>query len=350
MCGESFYAMGQGVTASLRKWGPDFLDDTIVAYLKGHDLVLCNVECVLSDLGANRYSLRRSQMRGRPLDAKLLHQWGLNVANVANNHILEHGLEAAVDTVRNLKNAGLNVVGAGQNGNFGGDIGATQLSLKGQDISILGVCLRNEKYAYFTEQWDSLIDTVQALSRNNTSVIVSIHWGDELMDRPGIAIKDRANQLRDAGAVVIAGHHPHVVQGIENHQGRLTAYSLGNFIFNGFLPDTRWSVILSLTLSGNHVKEWEYKIIEQDQDHRPQFPGHQRLADLDREMQRRNALLECSLSSEDYEQKYKEDLCCHHETAKKELHEYVRKRFWTYPPIFWPQVLLRPVKRRLGLW
>ncbi len=350
MCGDSFYAMGQGVAASLKRWGNVFLDNEIVSYLKGHDITLCNIECVLSNIGANRYSLKKTQMRGRPENAEVLHNWGFNVANVANNHILEHGLDAATDTVRNLKAAGIKVVGAGENEDFGEGIKEVQLSLQGHNIAIFGICLRDEKYAYCKDQWGRLLTKIQELTRQNVAVLVSIHWGDELIDRPNLSIKDRARQLRDAGAVIVAGHHPHVVQGVEENQGQIVAYSLGNFIFNGFLPDTCWSIILSLTLSGNRVKDWTYRIVEKDQDHRPHFCDKQRLLELDSEMQRRITLLKESQTSNDYEQEYRRELLGLKKEASKSLRKLLRKRFWSYAPVFWPQILMRPIKRRLGIW
>ncbi len=350
MMGDSFYAMNQGVASSIRKWGSDFLHEDIVRYLKQHDLVLCNVECVLSDVGANRFSLRKTQMRGRPQDAALLKQWGFNVANVANNHILEHGLGAAVDTVVNLKNCGLDVIGAGQNEDFKDGITKVCLSLKGHKISILGACLRNEKYAHYnTDHNEALLDLVKETSQDSTT-IVSIHWGDELIDRPSISTKSYAKQLRDAGAVIIAGHHPHVLQGIEDHDGSITAYSLGNFIFNGFLRDTCWSAIISVTLSEHKVKKWEYRLVEKDKDHRPHFCEHQRLSELTEETERRIELLKDSSDSQEYELKYRKELLELKKQASSQLYKLIAKSFFTYKPIYLPQILLRPIKRRLKLW
>ena len=63
-------------------------------------------------------------------------------------------------------------------------------------------------------------------------VIVSVHWGDELIDRPSMWQRLIAREFIGAGASLIVGHHPHVVQGVDSFDGALIAYSLGNFIFD----------------------------------------------------------------------------------------------------------------------
>lgn len=350
MCGDSFYAVGRGVAASLKKWENRFLDEEIVDYLKGHDICMCNVECVLSDIGANAFSLRKTQMRGRPRDAELLSNWGFNVANVANNHIFEQGQKAAIDTVRNLYSAGIEVIGAGNGGDFKEGIGGVQLSVKDTGVLLLGVCLRQEKYAFHHDDWNALLTVVREKAKQNKAIIVSIHWGEELIDRPSVTTKKQAQQLIEAGATAIIGHHPHVVQGIDASDQRLIAYSLGNFIFNGFLPDTTWSIILSLTLSGNRVREWSFRPVEKDSEHRPHFYKAIGQRNLDAEIERRIRLA-CILHDNDlYEREYRCEVQKLKENASRQLRRFLQKNFWSYSPVFWPQLMMRPVRRRLGAW
>ena len=89
MCGDSFSLMGKGAATMIDRYGVDFLPAEIVDVFKSHDMVMGNIECVLSDAGRKENSLRKRHMRGRSETAKLLADWGLTVANVANNHILE---------------------------------------------------------------------------------------------------------------------------------------------------------------------------------------------------------------------------------------------------------------------
>lgn len=351
MCGDSFYALGHGVASSLDKYRNDFLPREIVDFLCEHDVVLCNIESVLSDIGRKEYSLRSLQMRGRPETAEYLAQWGLTVAHVANNHILEQGPEAAADTVKNLERAGIKVVGSGRDGLFHRGVQIAQVTFMNQIVSILGICILEEKYAYYGgAELNELLVNIKSLAAEGKNVVVSVHWGDELIDRPNTRQKQIARQLVAAGASVIIGHHPHVVQGIESINGALIAYSLGNFIFDSFLNYTEWSLILSVTISEGEVIQWEYVPIEKDKEHRPKFAHGEKKEKLKEEIERRCALLENIGSVEQYKSKYETDLKALDAAARRRLWLELAKGIPNLRLIYWPQVLLRPIQRRLGVW
>jgi len=351
MCGDSFHALGHGVASSLDRHGPDFLRQDLAQFFHGHDAVLFNMESVLSDIGRREHSLRRLHMRGRPGTAAHLAQWGLTCANVANNHILEQGPACAVDTVRRLREAGIQVVGAGQDGAFEPGVQAANLDLKGHKLSVLGLCLLEEKYAYPGGQsFDQTLETVRSLSESGRTVIVSVHWGKELMDRPTVRQRQMADDLLDAGASVIAGHHPHVVQGAELRDGRLVAYSLGNFVFDSFLADCCWSIAVTVELVGKQVTAWDFLPVVKDGDHRPMFAQGSEKDRLDAEVQRRCALLTNRDDSEEQQQRYEADFFEADAAARRELRMRLLKTLPQKRPLFWPQLLLRPIQRRLGRW
>ena len=352
MCGDFFSLIGRGTASMIDRYGKDFLSDEIVAVLKSHDMVMGNIECVLSDMGRNEYSLRRLHMRGRTHTAKLLSEWGFTVANVANNHILEQGREAALDTITNLQQAGIQVVGAGAKNAMGQGLEPLKLHAKGRRLSLLGVCLRNEKYAY-----DGGIDIseaiaqVQACRRESDVVIASIHWGDELIDYPGLQQRKLTKQLQQAGVDIIMGHHPHVFQGLDQIDSMLVAYSLGNFIFDGFSTATGWSIILSVTVKAGKTLAYEVIPIIRGDDFRPQIADREQKAKLLGEIERRNQL--CSMeikSEEDFLRQYDECVKALCQNSRKALWKSLAKRFFSFKPIFWPQLLLRPIRRRMGTW
>src|SRR5690606_10331907 len=76
------------------------------------------------------------------------------------------------------------------------------------------------------------------------AVIVSIHWGYEYDLRPDPAQRDAAQAMLDAGAALVIGHHPHVVQGTATGRDGLVAYSLGNLVFDQQQDDTRYGLAL----------------------------------------------------------------------------------------------------------
>jgi len=77
----------------------------------------------------------------------------------------------------------------------------------------------------------TVVPVVTAARADHDLVIVAVHWGDEYADAPGLAQTRAAHALVDAGADLVIGHHPHVLQGVERYGNGLVAYSLGNFLF-----------------------------------------------------------------------------------------------------------------------
>ena len=75
---------------------------------------------------------------------------------------------------------------------------------------------------------------------------MSLHWGEEFLDYPSASQVVFAHKLVDAGASLILGHHPHVLQGIERYKGAVIAYSLGNFVFDMWQSPTRVSMVLKV--------------------------------------------------------------------------------------------------------
>lgn len=350
MCGDSFFSIGTGGGSQLDRCGEEFLSPEITDFLKQHDIVLCNLESILSDIGRDDNSLRSLHMRGRAAYAAYLSRWGINVANLANNHILEHGVEAAVDTARNLRRAGIQVVGAGANDRFESGHGAAVFP-GSREIVILGACFHKGRYA-FSGGYDKnlLLETIASLTEQRKTVLVSVHWGDDYMDRPSMEQKTIGAALIDAGAVAVIGHHPHVVQGFESSNGRLMAYSLGNFIFNTLQVDTLWSVILSFELEGDTITRWSCTPVVMDECFRPMFAVGDRKQSLEREIARRCELSAAGKDGRNYQERYHNDLKSITAQARKRLKRELSRRIWTYRPAFMVQLLSRPIKRRFGKW
>jgi len=351
MCGDQFMKMGWGAGSNVDKYGPDFLPPEVVAVLRAHDTVLCNVECVLSDVGRRGYSLRSLQMRGRPGTAKYLAGWGVKVAHLANNHILEHGVDAAQDTVRNLEQAGIRVAGAVPDGSFSTRVMATRLSVNGLPLSIVGACFHPGRYAFCPATFDEVVETVTSETQQGRVVIVSAHWGDELIDRPNLWQQRAARDLIRAGARLVAGHHAHVFQGIYKEGGSLVAYSLGNFIFDCESDLTKWTAVLSVSIGEEGVLEWKAIPIRVGPDYRPTLASGEDEAALQREIERRcNLVAEMPKEPDLYEQEYRRELQSLDMSDRKLLWRTFFKEWRRHRPLFWPQALLRPIRRRLGLW
>ena len=351
MCGDSFYAIGHGVASGMLKYGLDFLPGEIVDCFCEHDLVMGNIESPISEVGRRDYLLRTIHMRGRSESAKFLAEWGISIGNVANNHILEHGISAACDTVEQLRKVGIVAIGAGRNKELGNGVQVEKMTCGDLNLAFIGVCLREEKYAFCGgAEIDEVISEIKELASDNMAVVVSIHWGDEFMNRPALWQKELAMSMIDSGATIISGHHPHVVQGIEQVNGRLIAYSLGNFLFDHYLDDTRWSVILSVTLEDNKVVKWECIPVEEDNEHRPWLAKGLSRTRADDEIKHRCDLLQTSVSNKQYQERYQLEVVSMDTIARHRLYLELLKRFLQFCPVYWPQLLFRPIQRRLNLW
>jgi poly-gamma-glutamate synthesis protein (capsule biosynthesis protein) len=88
-------------------------------------------------------------------------------------------------------------------------------------------------------------------------VVVSFHWGAELMTAAKDYQVELGRKAIDWGADLVLGHHPHVLQELEVYQGRLIAYSLGNFVFGSESNRTNTSMILLLTFQGKSLARVE---------------------------------------------------------------------------------------------
>lgn len=105
-------------------------------------------------------------------------------------------------------------------------------------------------------------EIVRKASEQADALVVSFHWGDEYTTEFNERQEKLAHLAIDNGAVIVVGHHPHVMQDTETYKGGIIAYSLGNFIFDqAFSKDTREGMLLTVRLKGKEVWNVNKKII-----------------------------------------------------------------------------------------
>lgn len=178
-----------------------------------------------------------------PSVALMLAKNGITHVSLANNHTFdcfEHGL---VDTKRYLGEAGIVYTGGGALSES-----ATTTEVRGKRIAILGIdrTIAPTKRALVFEY-------VQNLERNHEYVVIEVHWGNEYEQLESDEQKTFAHGLIDAGADVIIGHHPHVVQSIEFYNGKPIFYSLGNFIFDQIEKERNTGIAVELLISEHKI-------------------------------------------------------------------------------------------------
>ena len=216
--------------------------------LRSADLRYCNLECPVSDRGRNLHHLY--SFRADPRVIEGLKAAGFNVVSQANNHTYDWGPEALLDSLERLRAAGIQPVGAGQN------ILAAHypllVNVGGLRIAFLAYVDIDPKEAAAGVDRPGVawLDPAQALADIRFArpladlVIVCPHWGVEYALKPTRDQVELAHQMIDAGADMIVGSHPHVVQPVEKYHDHWIAYSLGNFIFDQQNPNTHRGLML----------------------------------------------------------------------------------------------------------
>lgn len=164
---------------------------------------------------------------------------GVDLVSLANNHALDYGEAAFLDTLQHLEEHDLDYVGGGVNA-----AEAYQRKDKivnGKKISFLGFSRVLPSISWYAGenkpglasgyQEEEVYKRIAEASEEADIVVVYMHWGKEMTDEPQEKDKQMAYRMIDAGADAVIGAHPHVLQGMEFYKGKLIAYSLGNFIF-----------------------------------------------------------------------------------------------------------------------
>jgi poly-gamma-glutamate capsule biosynthesis protein CapA/YwtB (metallophosphatase superfamily)/Tfp pilus assembly protein PilF len=194
-------------------------------------------------------------LKGNPDYTFLLTEAGFDVLSLANNHILDYGEQGLSDTLYYLSQEEIKAAGAGL------DLAA---ALEPATVDVDGYIIKflafsgvepEEYYAGPAKPGAAPLDEATVVSaigrarREASLVVVSLHWGAESMAYPSSEQRRLAHKFVDAGADIILGHHPHVLQGVETYEGAIIAYSLGNFLFDSRYPDRHYSTVLAVEIS-----------------------------------------------------------------------------------------------------
>ena len=243
--------------AAQKDWSLPFR--LIADALRNADLRYCNLECPVSDRGRNLHHLY--SFRADPRAIEGLKAAGFDVVSQANNHAYDWGPEALLDSLERLRGAGIQPVGAGQN------ILAAHYPLlvhvDGLRIAFLAYVDIDPKQAAAGVDRPGVawLDPAQTLADIRFArpladlVIVCPHWGVEYALNPTRDQVELAHQMIDAGADMVVGSHPHVVQPVEKYHDHWIAYSLGNFVFDQQDRATHRGLMLRVTVRDKQIAE-----------------------------------------------------------------------------------------------
>ncbi|HUP33240.1 MAG TPA: CapA family protein [Gaiellaceae bacterium] len=228
--------LGRGVAARLAKAPPEslFSPDVVAAAVEA-DLFVLNLECCISERGEPWPDPRKPFFfRAPPVAVEALSLLGVDCVTLANNHALDFGAEALLDTIDLLAAAGIAAVGAGPD--EARARAPAILSSGGFRLAVIGATDHPEDYAAGPESpgvalarldrgvpgW--LAEAVGAADAD--AVLVTPHWGPNMATRPLRPVRAAAAHLLAAGATLLAGHSAHVFHGVEGP----VLYDLGDFV------------------------------------------------------------------------------------------------------------------------
>lgn len=218
-------------------------------YFSTDDLTVVNLEGTLTDRGVRQD--KTFAFRGDPSYVEILKQGSVEAVTLANNHSLDYGEVSMTDTKSHLDAVGIHWVEG---------LHTKVLDVSGIRIGLIGL---NGLSSAAANQLPQAITQVEQESAQ--IIMIQIHWGIEGKYQPSQTQRDLAYRAIDLGADLVIGHHPHVVQGLEEYKGKMIAYSLGNFCFGGNQnPRDKDSMMYrqTFTVKDGEVVDWtNYQVI-----------------------------------------------------------------------------------------
>ena len=236
--------LGRGVGSELkltrqpkRLWAPE-----LRALAASLDLVICNLECAISERGTptTLISGKPFFFRGPPVAVGALQAIGVRAVTLANNHALDYGPPALADTVTTLADAGIQVAGAGRDRETARR--AAVIEVAGRRVAVVAATDDPAEYAGKPSDWGVayavlrlgppqwLLDEIAAARQHCDLVIALLHWGPNMAVRPRAWQERVAAALQNAGVDLVAGHSAHLFHGIQWTSAGPILYDLGDGI------------------------------------------------------------------------------------------------------------------------
>lgn len=275
--GDIMLDRGVARSVSRNSWGDFSFVFSNIPDLKGSaDILMANLEGPVSDGGeevGNLYSFRMS-----PQVLPVLKSVGFDLLSVANNHMADWGKYAFLDTLDNLFLNNISYTGGSYD--YASATEPTIIEKNGLRVGFLGFSDVGPVGLRATSSLPGILlasdpNFSQIISRASKKVdvlVVSIHWGEEYQAIHNSRQEFLAHQAVEAGAKLVLGHHPHVIQDDEWYKSGYIAYSLGNFVFDqNFSTKTMQGLALQLEIGKDGVLKTEKRLIKLNSKFQPQF-------------------------------------------------------------------------------
>jgi poly-gamma-glutamate synthesis protein (capsule biosynthesis protein) len=251
--------LARSVGERLERDGPVSILAGVAATLRAADIAVANLECAISERG--QAANKGYTFRAAPPAATALAAGGIDVVSLANNHSLDFGPVALLDSIAHLQRNGVKSVGAGASAAVVRQ--PAIVAANGLRVAFLAYVDVPSDGSFSRAAWEAgeatpgvawldpgnLAADIREAHRAADIVVVLLHFGREFADHPTADQRAQARAAIDAGASLVLGSHSHVLQEVEAYGGGLIAYSLGNFVFDGFDPPSNDSAILEVDLT-----------------------------------------------------------------------------------------------------
>ena len=218
---------------------PKYFLDKVAPFFESDDLTIVNLECVLTDKNLppiEKHEATPFWYYGKTANTRILTEHGVEAVSLANNHMYDYGDQGLIDTVEAVKKAGL--LYAGWEETF-------YYEKNGFRIAV--ICTN----FYVGGEADGISNLVKEASKVSDFQIVFYHGGKMKIHEPEQWKIKGAHKIVDAGADLILGAHPHVLQPREIYNGVDIVYSLGNFCYGGSRRPENRTIIYNTTLTVN---------------------------------------------------------------------------------------------------
>lgn len=212
------------VRKNLGMFGYDYPFKNILEFLKGNDIVLANLEGPVTSNPSKTIDFKNKtlQFTFDPAVVPILKNVGFTVLGLANNHSFNFGVSGFAETKTHLKDAGIDFYGDPYNQK---DISIVK-DINGVKVGIVGY------HEFYNEDTTPIVNELKRLRGEVDFLIVTPHWGVEYNTSMTAKQQEKAYAFIDAGADLVLGAHPHVIEPVEVYKNKMIFYSLGNFVFD----------------------------------------------------------------------------------------------------------------------
>jgi poly-gamma-glutamate capsule biosynthesis protein CapA/YwtB (metallophosphatase superfamily) len=226
----------------------NYIFESLKVKLSGYDLVVGNLEGPITENESVSVNTKIGEGKNfiftfDPVVAKVLFDNNIKLVNLGNNHILNQGAKGIDQTKKYLDDAGVEY--------FDEDLALVK------EISGMKIGFVSYNYSVSNSE-DAAIEEIKLAKDQSDIVIVCPHWGTEYkVGDPGQVTRDLAHRFIEAGADLVVGTHPHVVQMSEEYNGKKIYYSLGNFVFDQyFQKETMEGLGAEITINPDRTMEF----------------------------------------------------------------------------------------------